>query len=119
MHTTESVQAAAHPPHPRNGASFNPASLLRRFSSKAVVDQKATEVERQAVVMSTAPHGLYERFRRGLLEYHSEVRVRLRPGRPFADGLVVFLRMSENTSSLAGRHSVSKCFKRMSPKSGG
>lgn len=32
-----------------------------------------TEVERQARVMSAAPRGLYERFRRGLLEYHSEV----------------------------------------------
>lgn len=32
-----------------------------------------SEVERQARVMSAAPNGLYERFRRGLLEYHSEV----------------------------------------------
>ncbi|WVQ79236.1 hypothetical protein IAT38_001332 [Cryptococcus sp. DSM 104549] len=30
------------------------------------------EEERQAVVMSTTPEGIYERFRRGLLEYHSE-----------------------------------------------
>ncbi|RSH93358.1 hypothetical protein EHS25_007714 [Saitozyma podzolica] len=31
-----------------------------------------SEVERQAAVMTSQPHGLYERFRRGLLEYHSE-----------------------------------------------
>ena len=31
------------------------------------------EVAKQAKVMKQDPHGLYERFRRGLLEYHSEV----------------------------------------------
>ena len=39
--------------------------------------KKQTDVERQADVMKTAPKGLYERFRRGLLEYHSEVGHRL------------------------------------------
>lgn len=33
------------------------------------------EIERQARVMATDPDGIYERFRRGLLEYHSEVGV--------------------------------------------
>lgn len=35
--------------------------------------KKETEMERQARVMGTRPEGIYERFRRGLLEYHSEV----------------------------------------------
>jgi hypothetical protein len=45
-------------------------SRQNSHSSKTV----QTEMERQASVMATAPQGLYERFRRGLLEYHSEVR---------------------------------------------
>jgi hypothetical protein len=44
--------------------------LLKRKSTGQL---RKTEVERQQAVMNTAPQGLYERFRRGLLEYHSEV----------------------------------------------
>ena len=77
LHTTESVQAAAHPHLQRRGSSFG-RGIAQRFSSKAAngrpaVQAEPSEVERQAAVMSTAPSGLYERFRRGLLEYHSEV----------------------------------------------
>ncbi|CAD6584290.1 MAG: hypothetical protein TREMPRED_003790 [Tremellales sp. Tagirdzhanova-0007] len=76
LHTIESVHAAAHPNLQRRGSSFG-RGIARRFSSKPAngrpaVEVEATEVERQAAVMSTAPSGLYERFRRGLLEYHSE-----------------------------------------------
>jgi ferredoxin-like protein FixX len=37
-----------------------------------------TEMQRQADVMTASPKGLYERFRRGLLEYHSEVCLQVR-----------------------------------------
>ena len=81
LHTIESVHAAAHPNLQRRGSSFG-RGIARRFSSKPAngrpaVEVEATEVERQAAVMSTAPSGLYERFRRGLLEYHSEVSWRI------------------------------------------
>ncbi|OCF43861.1 hypothetical protein I317_02304 [Kwoniella heveanensis CBS 569] len=35
-------------------------------------DTTRSETQRQAQVMSSNPSGIYERFRRGLLEYHSE-----------------------------------------------
>jgi hypothetical protein len=64
-HTTDSVKAATiHPKTSRQSSNNNvhvPATI------------KGTEMERQADVMTTSPNGLYERFRRGLLEYHSEV----------------------------------------------
>jgi hypothetical protein len=54
-------------------------SITQRLSRKASHGKSApphkTEVERQAGVMATKPQGLYERFRRGLLEYHSEVYI--------------------------------------------
>ena len=60
-------------------------SLTRHFSRRQsstphkgqsgheVNGNEPSEVERQAAVMKKKPRGLYERFRRGLLEYHSEV----------------------------------------------
>ena len=57
-HTNESVKAMT-----------QKSSRQNSHSGKV----KQTEMERQASVMATAPSGLYERFRRGLLEYHSEV----------------------------------------------
>ncbi|RXK35432.1 hypothetical protein M231_07287 [Tremella mesenterica] len=38
----------------------------------AIVEDEVDEQTRQAKVMNDAPETLYERFRRGLLEYHSE-----------------------------------------------
>ncbi|WWD20254.1 hypothetical protein CI109_104730 [Kwoniella shandongensis] len=98
-HTSESVRAIAQPSKSkRDSGSFNPRELVRSLSHKftkhpdvphsngdgqaalngsAVAEEEdeavePTEVERQAQVMSNRPDGLYERFRRGLLEYHSE-----------------------------------------------
>ncbi|KAK8849628.1 hypothetical protein IAR55_004963 [Kwoniella newhampshirensis] len=81
----------------RDSGTFNPRELVRSLSHKlskhpdipsppsgvnnngnrngsAIVEEpeETTEVERQALVMQSTPDGLYERFRRGLLEYHSE-----------------------------------------------
>lgn len=72
--------------------SFNPIGLVRnlsrRFSRQSEEphsgqapgkfygeqqDGHVPEETRQAQVMSSTPEGLYERFRRGLLEYHSQV----------------------------------------------
>ncbi|WVF68469.1 hypothetical protein IAT40_003236 [Kwoniella sp. CBS 6097] len=47
-------------------------------NGSAVADEEVedrgvpSEIQRQAQVMSSDPSGIYERFRRGLLEYHSE-----------------------------------------------
>jgi hypothetical protein len=85
LHTAESL----HRPPPERHTS-TPGGMVRSLSHKlsrrpdvkhqgsngngsAIVDEPS-EVERQAQVMATTPNGLYERFRRGLLEYHSEVR---------------------------------------------
>ncbi|WVW86973.1 hypothetical protein I302_109029 [Kwoniella bestiolae CBS 10118] len=79
-------------PSKRHSASYNPVHLARRLSDKittrhsedkghangnalngsAIEEEEPSEVERQALFMSTTPEGIYERFRRGLLEYHSE-----------------------------------------------
>ncbi|WVR08098.1 hypothetical protein IAU60_005144 [Kwoniella sp. DSM 27419] len=59
--------------------TFSPSGMVRTFSrrlsrqaDKANPMSAPSEVERQHAVMSTRPAGIYERFRRGLLEYHSE-----------------------------------------------
>lgn len=59
------------------------SNKLRRNSEQNLADRPANQerrptfelddVERQERIMSKPPQGLYERFRRGLLEYHSEV----------------------------------------------
>ena len=52
--------------------------ISRRLSHKTLlVDPNASDVDKQAAVMQARPSGLYEHFRRGLLEYHSEVRAAL------------------------------------------
>lgn len=74
-----------------NGFVFNPASMVRTLSKRLSiksrdevveperkVERRATfeldDVERQERIMNSAPKGLYESFRRGLLEYVSEMR---------------------------------------------
>jgi hypothetical protein len=71
-----------------------------------------TEMQRQADVMTTSPKGLYERFRRGLLEYHSEVH---RPPihKEGADG-----RMRGNISNRCEKRNAFKSFNPISQKSG-
>lgn len=59
-HTNESVKALTH-------------KVNSRHNSHDHQKVEQTDVQRQADVMTTSPKGLYERFRRGLLEYHSEV----------------------------------------------
>ncbi|KAK4689424.1 hypothetical protein P7C73_g651, partial [Tremellales sp. Uapishka_1] len=88
-HTTENVRPQPNARGKSNSNSLGPASIVRtlseRFSRKpvpekdSVVLETSTEepaemnaVDRQAHVMATSPEGIYERFRRGLLEYHSE-----------------------------------------------
>ncbi|OCF62179.1 hypothetical protein L486_01846 [Kwoniella mangroviensis CBS 10435] len=80
----------------RHSASYNPVNLARRLSDRistrhsedkghdhingngvvpngsAIEEEEPSEAQRQALFMSTTPEGIYERFRRGLLEYHSE-----------------------------------------------
>ncbi|WVN86851.1 uncharacterized protein L203_102025 [Cryptococcus depauperatus CBS 7841] len=91
---------SSHPPaagNKRDSGSFNPMGLVRNLSHRLtrrsddtahgdrsqlngsaiaeddeIMEPNVSEEERQAKVMSTPPHDLYERFRRGLLEYHSE-----------------------------------------------
>lgn len=65
-HTNESVKALTH--------KLSTSGHHSHDHNK--VEQ--TEMQRQADVMTTSPNGLYERFRRGLLEYHSEVCLQLR-----------------------------------------
>ncbi|WWC73743.1 uncharacterized protein I206_107715 [Kwoniella pini CBS 10737] len=85
------------PPNKRNSGSYKSVNIIRRLSRHTeekphqpqnngeVVDGSAlvgagegvptripSESERQALFMSSTPNGIYERFRRGLLEYHSE-----------------------------------------------
>ncbi len=62
--------------------------------------------------MATDPHGLYERFRRGLLEYHSEVSF---------EALAVIAhhgRTKENISKHVEKHNAFMFTRRMSPRSG-
>ncbi|WWC92765.1 uncharacterized protein L201_007724 [Kwoniella dendrophila CBS 6074] len=89
-------------PNKRNSNSHTPSNLIRTLSHRlsssdkdknhvnhinvnsdalngsAIVEEEEqqskipTDIERQALFMSTDPNGIYERFRRGLLEYHSE-----------------------------------------------
>ncbi|WRT69650.1 uncharacterized protein IL334_006640 [Kwoniella shivajii] len=47
-------------------------SALSEQEGGVPVERIPSEVERQALFMSSSPDGIYERFRRGLLEYHSE-----------------------------------------------
>ena len=60
-HTNESVKALTHKLSTSGHNSHDHKKV------------EQTEMQRQADVMTTSPKGLYERFRRGLLEYHSEV----------------------------------------------
>jgi len=89
-HTAETVDAQTRPHLSHHSASYNPMRLVRsvsrRFGSHHADEktnetvngshpagvQASTDVERQARVMTSPPRGLYERFRRGLLEYHSQ-----------------------------------------------
>ena len=66
-------------------------------------------------VMNTPPRGLYERFRRGLLEYHSEVRT------PYAllQPPLTFLSTSESISRRVASASVYRSSNRTSQRSGG
>jgi hypothetical protein len=93
VHTPSSVRkhAPTHKPSVPHGTRLEAVrSFSRRFSRQGRPESNGhhangnvdgdgassvnvSEVERQAAVMSSQPHGLYERFRRGLLEYHSEV----------------------------------------------
>lgn len=58
---------------------MNPLSIMRSLNRRLSSDARSRrasadldEVARQARVMSQRPRGIYEHFRRGLLEYHSE-----------------------------------------------
>ncbi|KLT43118.1 hypothetical protein CC85DRAFT_259215 [Cutaneotrichosporon oleaginosum] len=58
-------------------SSMTPLALMRSLSKRLSHDGRRPsadldEVARQARVMSQHPRGIYEHFRRGLLEYHSE-----------------------------------------------
>jgi ferredoxin-like protein FixX len=67
-HTNESVKALTH--------KLSTSTSKHNSHDHKKVEQ--TEIQRQADVMTTSPKGLYERFRRGLLEYHSEVCLHVR-----------------------------------------
>jgi hypothetical protein len=70
-HTTESVNALA---DPKNDTGLI-STLTRKLSRRASQQHNSGHAQHdaQARMMNTRPNGLYERFRRGLLEYHSEV----------------------------------------------
>ncbi|ORY34819.1 hypothetical protein BCR39DRAFT_592329 [Naematelia encephala] len=92
-HTAESVNEFTRP-KTHHTSSYDPRQLVRsishHFGRRSIdhtnhvadtkngteaendIERRESEVERQARVMKQPPHGLYERFRRGLLEYHSE-----------------------------------------------
>lgn len=74
-HTTESVRELSRRTSRRASDSHRKSAVAnangRTHGGNGA--EGLSEVERQAKVMSVAPQGLYERFRRGLLEYHSEV----------------------------------------------
>ncbi|WVQ75045.1 hypothetical protein IAR50_004654 [Cryptococcus sp. DSM 104548] len=98
LHTAESLRRLSEQyaqssaaPKKRDSGTFSPAGLVRSLSGKiirqhkdlpngktselngsAVEDEELPEEVRAANVMSASPEGLYERFRRGLLEYHSQ-----------------------------------------------
>lgn len=70
-HTSADLETYA-----RTAGGAVPSPVEQRRASHATEDgagEEASEEERQAAVMRTRPEGIYERFRRGLLEYHSEV----------------------------------------------
>ncbi|BEJ17557.1 hypothetical protein CspHIS471_0609580 [Cutaneotrichosporon sp. HIS471] len=72
----ESLKPYASTPSPLNLNPLNPLNLVRSISRRLSGDNRRSmdldEVARQARVMSQHPRGIYEHFRRGLLEYHSE-----------------------------------------------
>ncbi|WWC65782.1 uncharacterized protein I303_108404 [Kwoniella dejecticola CBS 10117] len=100
--TDGSTDASSSSPNKRSSSSYTPANIIRRLSRHAEEKPPHThsatnadgdmpngsalaegegasaparvpsESERQALFMSSTPDGIYERFRRGLLEYHSE-----------------------------------------------
>ncbi|GMK57512.1 hypothetical protein CspeluHIS016_0403460 [Cutaneotrichosporon spelunceum] len=69
-HDAESLKPYASEPVPARLSLVR--SLSRRLSSDRRRSTDMDEVTRQARVMSQHPRGVYEHFRRGLLEYHSE-----------------------------------------------
>lgn len=95
-HTPETIASGAEAPAdgPMNGLVRTFSNISARLAHKSQdmrapspepsYDRRATldlsEAERQQRVMNTQPSTLYERFRRGLLEYHSEVGDSRLPG---------------------------------------
>jgi hypothetical protein len=89
QHTAASIHEEAEKAEKaKQGSPFNPLDIVRTVSkrlsfSKApekhehrpLEERRATfeldDVERQQRIMTSHPHGLYESFRRGLLEYVS------------------------------------------------
>ena len=67
-HTSDSLRKTL---DESSGGNINIAKSLTRRVSQVFAHKE--EKDKQAAIMKTAPTGLYERFRRGLLEYHSEV----------------------------------------------
>jgi hypothetical protein len=79
-HDAESLKPYAPDAEPPSSLLLNPLTLVRSLSKRLSFDGRdrrpscdLDEVARQARVMKERPRGIYEHFRKGLLEYHSEV----------------------------------------------
>ena len=92
-HTPDSVGAMLD--RSNSGPIDRARNLVRRLSGAPSIHD--AEEGGQDSVMKREPRGLYEQFRRGLLEYHSEVRV----AQCGTD-----LRMNENISKRVGKRNV-------------
>ncbi len=89
-HDAESLKPYAPDAEAPSSLLLNPLTLVRSLSKRLSFDGREgrdgrdrrassdlDEVARQARVMKERPRGIYEHFRKGLLEYHSEVSSRI------------------------------------------